>query len=93
MDTEKYNRTLSLRCPTCGGDQFEFEHGLDETVELAICASCGRTLTKDELIRENSELIDAQVEEIGDVMVKDAAAEMRKTLKNAFRGSKSIKIR
>lgn len=93
MDTEKYNRTLSLRCPTCAGDQFEFEHGVDETIELATCAACGRVLTKDELIRENSELIDAQVNEIGAEMVKDAAAEMRRALKNAFRGSKSFKIR
>ena len=34
-----------------------------------------------------------QVNEIGAELVKDAAAEMRKALKNAFRGSKSFKIR
>ena len=22
---EKYNRSVKMRCPTCGGDQFEFE--------------------------------------------------------------------
>ena len=93
MDAERYNRTLSLRCPTCAGDQFEFEHGVDETIELAKCAMCGRTLTKDELIRENSELVEAQTHEMGEEIVKDAAAQMRKALKNAFRGSKNIKFR
>lgn len=93
MDSGKYNRTLSMRCPTCAGDQFEFEHGVDETIELATCAACGRVLTKDELIRENSELIDAQVNEIGAEMVKDAAEEMRKALKKALKGNKSFKIR
>lgn len=93
MDSEKYNRTLSLRCPTCAGDLTEYEHGVDETIELATCASCGRVLTKDELIRENSELIDAHVNEIGAEVVKDAAAEIRKAFKKALKGSKSIKIR
>ncbi len=93
MGTDKHNRILSLRCPTCAGDQFEFEHGVDETIELATCASCGRTLTKDELIRENSELIDVQVNEIGAEMAKDAAAEMRRALKSAFKGNKNFKVR
>lgn len=93
MDTEKFDRTLHLRCPTCACDQFAFEHGVDETIELATCASCGRTLTKDELIHENSELIDSQIDEIGAEMLKDAAAEMRKALNKAFKGSKSVKFR
>lgn len=93
MDSEKYNRTLSMRCPTCASDQIKPEHGVDETTVLAKCASCGRVLTKDELIRENSELIDAQVNEIGAEMVKDAAAELRKAFKSALKGNKSFKIR
>lgn len=93
MDTTKYNRTLQLRCPTCACEQFAFEHGVDETIELATCASCSRTLTKDELIRENSELIESHVEEIGSHMLKDAATEMHKALKKAFKGSKNIKFR
>lgn len=92
MDADKYNRSVSLLCPTCGGDQFEFE-GSDETVQAAKCASCGREFTKDELIEENSENISVNVEEMGKEITKYFAKEMRATLKKAFRGSKTIKFK
>ena len=76
MDTEKYNRNLSLLCPTCGCTQFEFKKGVDETIELAKCASCGREITKDELIKENSENISEHMKEIGSQVSKDLAKEV-----------------
>ena len=57
------------------------------------CASCGRELTRDELIAENSENISAHTKEIGKEVTKDIADEMRKSLKKAFRGSKNIRIK
>ena len=93
MDSEKYNRSIALFCPTCGGTIFEFEHGVDETIEIATCAKCGRELPKDELIRENEENISEHVEEIGKEVVKDIAEDLKKSLKNAFRDSKHIKIK
>jgi len=93
MDSEKYNRSITLLCPTCGGTMFEFEHGVDETIEIATCVKCGRELLKDELIRENEENISEHVEEIGKEVVKDMADELRKSFKNAFRGSKNIKFK
>lgn len=72
---------------------FEFEQGVDQTIELAKCAKCGREISKDELIRENSENISETVTEIGRDVAKDMADELRKTLKNAFRGNKFIKIK
>ncbi|MDP3183421.1 MAG: hypothetical protein Q8M54_11475 [Desulfobaccales bacterium] len=81
MDAEKYNRDVVLVCPTCGGTQFEYDKGVDETIELVKCASCNRELTKDELIRENSENISEHVKEIGGEIMKDAA----ETLKNIFK--------
>ena len=93
MDDEMYNRSVSLLCPTCGNDQFEFDQGVDDSVEIVKCASCGREINKDNLIRENSENINAHVEEVGQQIVKDAANELRSTLKKAFQGSKNIKFR
>lgn len=92
MDAEKYSRSVSLHCPTCGSDQFEFE-GDGDTAESVKCASCGRAFTRDALIEENSENISEHVREIGTKVTKDFAKEMRDTLKRAFRGSKHIKIR
>ena len=96
MDSEKYNRSIALFCPTCGGTIFEFEHGVDETIEIATCAKCGRELPKDELIRENEENeenISEHVKEIGKEVVKDITEDFKKSFKNAFRDSKYIKIK
>jgi uncharacterized Zn finger protein (UPF0148 family) len=93
MDTEKYNRNLSLLCPTCGCTQFEYEKGVDETIEKVRCARCGRMLTKDELIQENSENISENIKEIGDQVVKDLAKELKESLRKTFKNSKNIRIK
>lgn len=88
--SDKYNRQVGLLCPTCGCDQFEFESGVEDTIELAKCASCNRILTKDELIAENSESIETHVKEIGEEVKKDLVKGFREGLKKAFRGNKNI---
>ena len=91
MNFEKYNRTVSLLCPTCGETQFEGANELAS--EVLQCASCGRETTREELMRENSENISLHVNDIGNEVVKDLADEFQKSLKKAFSGSKFIKIR
>lgn len=93
MDPGKYDRSMNLLCPTCGGTQFEHVQGVDETIELTRCASCGREMTKDELIQENSENISEHVKEMGKEITRDLTDELRKTLERTFRGSKFIKIK
>ncbi len=85
MKEEKYNRIVNMLCPTCGCSQFEFTEGVDEAIEKAKCASCGRTLTKEELIRENSENIEEHVKEIGSQVTKDLAKELRKSFKRILK--------
>ena len=92
MDAEKYNREIKLLCPTCGCDQFEFNKSVDETIELSKCMSCGRQLTKDELIRENNENISEHLKEIGNQFINDAEKELKDHLKKAFKGNKNIRI-
>jgi hypothetical protein len=93
MYAEKYNRNVTLLCPTCGGTQFEYENGVGETIELAKCASCGREITKDELISENSENISEHAKEMGKEIVQDMAKELKESLKAAFGGSKFIQVK
>lgn len=93
MKNEKYQRSIGLQCPTCGCTDYEYEQGVDETIELAKCASCGRELTKDELVRENSENIQEHVSEIGKQVTEDLAKELKASLKEAFTGSKNIRIK
>lgn len=92
MDAEKYSCSVALLCPTCGGDQFEFE-GNDEILESARCIGCDRAFTKDELIEENSENINEHAKDMGREISRDIAKELRGTLKKAFRGSKHIKFK
>jgi predicted RNA-binding Zn-ribbon protein involved in translation (DUF1610 family) len=81
MDAAKYNRSVTLLCPTCGSDQFSHEDGVEETIEITKCTSCGREMTKDDLIHENSENISAHVDEVKKEMVDD----IRKQFKNIFK--------
>lgn len=93
MNPEKYNRSISLLCPTCGCSNFSYEEGSDETIQIMTCASCERDFNKDELIQENSENIDEHLSEIKEEVVKDVADELRKSLKKAFAGSKNIRFK
>ncbi len=89
MDSEKYSRSVSLMCPTCAHKDFEFE----DAEGPIRCMSCDRTFTRDELIRENGELIETEVEEVKAEVFKDVTNELRDSLRKAFRGSKHIKFK
>ena len=92
MNEEKYNRSLTMICPTCGCDQFAYK-GEAELVESMTCTSCGRVFTREELIEENGENISVHVQEMGQEIVKDFAKEMKASLKKALRGSKTIRFK
>lgn len=89
MDAEKYNRSITLLCPTCGHK--DFEHG--EADGPLRCTGCDRTFTREELIRENGEIIASEVDEVKAELVKDVTKQLRDNLSNAFRGSKSIRFK
>ncbi|MEH6595201.1 MAG: hypothetical protein V7736_06595 [Colwellia polaris] len=91
MDSEKYNRSIVLNCPTCGNSDFETSE--DENNPLVKCVSCNREMTKDDLINENGENIEFNVDEIADEVIKDVSNDLSKMLKNAFKGSKNIKMK
>lgn len=93
MDSEKYNRNVSLLCPTCGCSNFSYSEGSEETIQVMTCASCERELTKDELVQENSENIEENLSEMKKEIIKDVAAELRKSLKKAFSGNKNIRLK
>jgi len=90
MDAEQYNRNVTLTCPTCGGTDFENPAVESQPVK---CVRCGRGISRDQLILENSENISENVEEVKAEVVKDSQKELKDSLKKAFRGSKHIKIR
>ncbi len=55
MINGKYDKEVQVLCPTCGENNYFVLEGLDKLTELVKCVHCERTITKDELLRENSE--------------------------------------
>jgi hypothetical protein len=71
---DNINRNIILLCPTCGGNTFNYS----EDSENIKCISCGKSLTKDELIIENSENIEINKNE----MAKEVMKIIKKEFKN-----------
>lgn len=82
-----HSRSVSMRCSTCGGEQFEYDNEVEDGPVR--CVGCDRVFTREELIRENGEHIEANVDEVKQEIVSD----LRATLRNAFKGSKNITFR
>jgi predicted nucleic acid-binding Zn-ribbon protein len=68
-------RRVSLTCPVCGGDQFAYAD--NDEAALVTCSTCGRQATRDALIEENSERIDAEFKKMGEQVLDDAAKQLR----------------
>ena len=89
MDAEKYNRSIPLQCPTCGST--EFKHS--EESDVVKCASCNREITRDELIRENRENLQDHAVEFAIEAVLDLGQLLMRSLQDAFKGNKFIKLK
>jgi uncharacterized Zn finger protein (UPF0148 family) len=93
MKPGRYNRSISLLCPTCGCSDFSYEEGSDETIQVMNCASCGREFNKDDLIQENGENIEEHLSEVKEEVLRDITDELRKSLKKAFSGNANIRFK
>ncbi|MEL4180223.1 ECs_2282 family putative zinc-binding protein [Roseateles sp. PN1] len=88
----EHKRTITLQCPTCGGSDFENGSSNDPTALLE-CVSCHRTTSRDQLIDDNAENIEHQKQELTQEVVGGLKKDFEATLRNAFRGSKNLKIK
>ncbi len=84
MDEEKYARAVALLCPTCGNSELEIRDK-DTDAESVRCPSCDRVMSREELIREHRELIDANVEEMKAEVLTDTEKEFRAMFKRIFK--------
>ena len=80
-------RRLSLLCPVCGNDQFEsLDVDRDDLMDAEPdarfrCSDCGNDFTKEELLKENGELIEVAVKEVKQEVVKEFEKDLKKALK------------
>lgn len=80
-------KQIKMICSVCGNDQFsavdeeihDMLHAPDET-EIK-CSDCGRVTTKEQLIEENSHIIDANVRDFEDDIIKQLEKDLRKAFK------------
>ena len=91
MRAGKYNRSIPMNCPTCGGTDFEIPDGNE--AQPVTCVRCGRTIRRDELIQENGENISEHVKEVKAEVLKDIKKEFTDSLRRAFKGNKNIRIK
>lgn len=90
MNDDELSRQVRLRCSTCGSEQFSYSEEDDDGSSIVTCASCGRQLTRDELLRENSENLEAHAVEIANEAVNESVKHLNKSLQDAFKGNKNI---
>ncbi len=87
-----HQRTISLQCPTCGGTDFE-NGAIDDPTALLECTTCHRTSTREQLIQDNAENIEIQKRELAQQAIGNLKNDFEKKIRDAFRGSKFIKIK
>lgn len=87
-----YNKTIQLRCVTCGDDS-SFDFNEDKT--YVKCTRCNREYFGgyDELVELNQEAINNEIEEVKKEVFEDLKADVNKMFKDAFKGNKCIKFK
>jgi DNA-directed RNA polymerase subunit M/transcription elongation factor TFIIS len=80
-------KTIIMKCEVCGNDQFkaiddsitDFQYAPDDT-EVK-CSDCGKVSTLEQLIEDNSYIIDANIEDLKKELMK----QLQKHLNKMFR--------
>lgn len=84
---KNFEMNISLQCSICGNDQFS---PVDESIEdmhdapddtLIKCSDCQRIVTKEQLIEENSNIINANMEDLKEQAIKELEKEIKKMFK------------
>lgn len=87
MFMKNMEKLITLRCSICGNDQFSSVDGSIEDIKDAEdevkvkCSDCGRVISKGELIEENSEIIDANMEDFKDEIMQELMKDIKKMFK------------
>jgi hypothetical protein len=88
---DNYNKSISLRCDTCGDTSFEY----NEDKSWVKCKRCDREYHRgyDELVQLNQAAIDEQLNEMKKEVTQDLKKDIGKMFKDVFKGNKNIKFK
>lgn len=87
---DSYNKHIQLQCITCGNTDFEFNNNKS----WVKCNGCGKEYLGgyDELVDFNQEIINQELEETKDELLKDVKKDITDMIKDTFKGNKNIKF-
>ena len=78
---------VRLICSVCGNDQFSaIDENLidideaDDDIKVK-CSDCGREITKEQLLEENTDVINANIEDFKDEIMKEVVKDFKKLFK------------
>lgn len=88
---DDYSKSISLRCITCGGEDFEF----NENKSYIKCNLCNREYFGgyDELVELNEEAISEGLEAFKAEVSAGVEKDINDMFKKAFRGNNYLKIK
>jgi ribosomal protein S27E len=88
---EDYNKSIQLRCITCGDIDFEF----NDDKSWIKCNRCGKEYSGgyDELVELNQENINHELEKTKEEIGKDLEKEITDMFKKAFKGNNNFKLK
>jgi len=84
-------KSISMKCSVCGNDMFST---IDESIEdlqnapaetEVKCSDCGQIRTKEQLIAENSHIIDANIDDFNEEIMKQLKKDFKKAFKKRFK--------
>lgn len=86
-----YNKSILLKCVTCGDSDFEFN---DDKTWIK-CNRCGKEYNGgyDELVEQNQENLTQEMEKTKEEIGKDLEKEITDMFKKTFKGNKNIKFK
>jgi|AntAceMinimDraft_16_1070373.scaffolds.fasta_scaffold17651_6 ribosomal protein S27E len=86
-----YNKSIQLRCISCGDTDFEF----NEDKSWVKCNRCGKEYLGgyNELVKLNQETINQELDKNKEEIGKDLQKDMNEMLKKAFKGNNNIKFK
>jgi uncharacterized Zn finger protein len=80
-------KNISMKCSVCGNDQFSIIGESVEDMQKASddtevkCSDCGRVITKEQLIEDNSQIIDANMDDFKEEIMKQLQKDIKKMFK------------
>lgn len=88
---DNYNKSIQLRCITCGDTDFDFK----DDKSWIKCNRCGKEYNGgyDELVELNQKSINQELEETKEEIGNDLQKEMTDMFKKAFKGNKNIEFK